>query len=356
MPIVVYVSPSGAHAASAGTFLLYAAHIAAMAPGTNIGAAAPVGLVSSERVQDTEKHSIKRPVELIKAENDAVAQIKSLAQLHGRNAEWAEEAIVKAASISADQALKIHVIDYKADTIEDLLHQLNGKKILFQNNTITLKTIPFQIVEISPGWVYKWLSLITQPNVAYLLLIFGLYGILFELYNPGFLAPGVLGIVSLLIAGYALSILPITETGLLLIILAFIFFLSELFITSGILAIAGGIAFVVGSLLLFDSAAGLQISLNIIISMSVLTGIFITAIFYLALKSRKSQQITGDAQLFHAKAIALEDFHANEQRNEGWVLINGERWHAFSEERILKDDVLKIIKRENLNVWVVKEV
>ena len=300
VPVAIYVSPSGARAASAGTYMMYAAHIAAMAPATNLGAATPVqlgglpGLTPPEKPapdaadnkdNDEEATGEKDKPETMqgntdamtkKMVNDAAAYIRSLAEMRGRNADWAEQAVREAASLSSEQALEAGVIDLIAKDMDDLLQQVHGKTVNVLGEDRVLETMDLAVETIEPDWRNELLAIITNPNIAYILMLLGIYGLFFELANPGYVLPGVIGGVSLLLALYALQVLPVNYAGLGLMILGVGFMVGELFMPSfGILGIGGVISFVMGSILLFDREGGnIAVSMPLIIAVSFLTAGF----------------------------------------------------------------------------------
>ena len=306
VPVTIYVAPSGARAASAGTYMMYAAHIAAMAPGTNLGAATPVQMGGLPGMDPPEKPDPgaaddnadtdetkpgqggdERPCRATptamtkKIVNDAAAYIRSLAEMRGRNAEWAEQAVREAASLSSEQALEAGVIDIIARDSADLLQQINGKTVTVLNEEQVLDTNGLVMETIEPDWRNELLAIITNPNIAYILMLLGIYGLFFELANPGYVLPGVIGGISLLLALYALQLLPINYAGLGLMILGLALIVGELFMPSfGILGIGGVISFVMGSILLFDRESGnIAVSMPLIIAVSVLSaGFFLIVI------------------------------------------------------------------------------
>jgi membrane-bound serine protease (ClpP class) len=281
VPVVTYVYPSGARAASAGTYILYASHIAAMAPGTNVGAATPVQIggetPAPQPTKDKNKENQPATTAMSqKMTNDAVAYIRSLAELRHRNVQWGEEAVTKADSLSAGVALKEGVIDVVADNLTALLKQLNGRKVMVLGKMISLDTDHLTIVSMQPNWRARVLAVITDPSVAYILLLIGIYGLFFEFASPGFVLPGAIGAIALLLALYAFQLLPINYAGLGLIILGIAFIIAELFLSSfGVLGVGGIIAFVAGSILLFDTnVQGYSIHWALILLMAVLSAIF----------------------------------------------------------------------------------
>lgn len=325
LPIIIYVSPKGAHAASAGTYLLYASHVAAMAPGTNLGAATPVSLMPISKMTD-QNNSTPSALEK-KVINDAIAYIKSLAELNERNISWAIEAVKEAKSISAKDALRYGVIDLIADDINELLRKLEGRSVTVSGKNIILRTEDAVIQTFEPDWKIKFLSIITDPNIAYILLIVAIYGIFFELMNPGAIFPGVIGMLSGVIALYALNMIPFNYAGLLLIILGIAFMVAEVFITGfGILGIGGVIAFAFGSLLLFDAdTLGSGVSIPLIIAFTLVSlGFFIFVLQFL-IRSRSVKIVTGVDEMIGATAEVLE---LNEKGYR--VRCHGEIWYADS--------------------------
>ncbi len=325
LPIIIYVSPKGAHAASAGTYLLYASHVAAMAPGTNLGAATPVSLMPISKMTD-QNNSTPSALEK-KVINDAIAYIKSLAELNERNITWAIEAVKEAKSISAEDALRYGVIDLMADDINELLRKLEGRSVTVSGKNFILRTEDAVIQTFEPDWKIKFLSVITDPNIAYILLIIAIYGIFFELMNPGAIFPGVIGMLSGVIALYALNMIPFNYAGLLLIILGIAFMVAEVFITGfGILGIGGVLAFAFGSLLLFDAdTLGSGVSIPLIIAFSLVSlGFFIFVLQFL-IRSRSVKIVTGVDEMIGATAEVLE---LNEKGYR--VRCHGEIWYADS--------------------------
>ena len=324
-PVIIYVSPKGAHAASAGTYLLYASHVAAMAPGTNLGAATPVSLMPTPMITDSNTSS---PSALEKKViNDAMAYIKSLAELNERNASWAVEAVKEGKSISAKDALRYGVIDLMAEDRKELLDKLEGRSVTISGKSIILRTEDAIILNFEADWKTKFLSIITDPNIAYMLLLIAIYGIFFELMNPGAIFPGVIGVISGVIALYALNMIPFNYAGLLLIILGIAFMVAEVFIMGfGILGIGGVLAFAFGSLLLFDAdTLGSGVSIPLIIAFSLVSlGFFIFVLQFL-IRSRSVKVVTGVDEMVGASAEVLE------LNDKGYrVRCHGEIWYADS--------------------------
>ena len=324
IPVAVYVSPKGAHAASAGTYLTYAAHIAAMAPGTNIGAATPISMM--QPASDANASHLSTGEQ--KARNDAKAYLKSLAQLRGRNAVWAEEAVDEAKSLSAGDALSMGVIDLVAEDVNDLLTKIDGRSVTLNGATLTLTTASAPLVAFEADWRIRLLALLTDPNIAYILLLIAIYGLFFEFINPGSLFPGVTGAIAGVMALYALNLLPFNYAGLLLMLLGIAFMLAEAFIAGfGILGIGGAVAFGAGSLLLFDAGTlGSDISLPLILAFSLVSGGFFIFLVGFLWRSRKQRALGGSDEMIDAEAEVLE------ATSEGYrVRCHGEIWSATSD-------------------------
>ncbi|HLF66047.1 MAG TPA: nodulation protein NfeD [Gammaproteobacteria bacterium] len=350
IPIVTYVAPSGARAASAGTFIVYASPIAAMAPGTNLGAASPVSIgggaaPGAEPDKNKESKGSEKDVLMQKAMQDSIAYIRSLAELHHRNANWAELAVSKAATLSANAALADNVINLIADDMEMLLKKLNGWEVKVDQRLIKLNTESMTIQQIVPDWRSDFLSVITDPSVAYILLLIGIYGIFFEFANPGFVIPGVVGAIALLIALYALQLLPINYVGLALIVLGVIFMLAELWMPSfGVLGFGGLIAFIVGSILLLDmNWAGYQIVWSLVISMSTVTGLFFFIVIGMAVRSQQRRVVAGQEEMVGAEGEVLTDFDTR-----GFVQVHSEIWQAVSGHPLKKGDSVVVDKIDGL--------
>jgi len=358
IPVVTYVAPSGARAASAGTYILYASHVAAMAPGTNVGAATPVqlgGVPGDEKSGGDDKKGNgggEQGTMERKMTNDAVAYIRSLAQMRGRNADWAEQAVRKAASLPAREALDKGVIDVVASDLDDLLHQLNGRKVTVANQARTLQTAGLAVQRIEPDWRTKVLAIITDPNVAYILMLVGIYGLIYEFINPGLILPGVTGLICLLLALFSFQILPINYAGLALMLLGIAFMVGEAFVPSfGALGIGGVIAFVVGSVMLMDtSAPGFGISWYVIASFTLVSAAFFILVISLLVKSRRMPVVTGKEELIGSGGEALDDFDG-----EGLVSVHGEIWGAYSDVSLKKGQRIRVTAREGLKLTVEPE-
>nr|WP_081964930.1 nodulation protein NfeD [Legionella norrlandica] len=343
VPILTYVSPTGARAASAGTYLMYASTLAAMAPGTQMGAASPVSLGTgfSEGEKDNQNKSTMES----KVMHDAVATIRSLAQLRGRDLDFAQKAVIEGRSITADEALKKGVINYIAKNRADLLTQANGAKVNQNNRIITISTRNPKVEVISPDWRTQFLLVITNPTVAYLLLLLGVYGIFFELVNPGYVMPGVIGAVSILFALYALQLLPINYAGLGLIILGILFIIAEAFTPSfGALGVGGTVAFILGSIMLMDTEhVAFQIAWSAIWAMAVVNILIFVLILGMLVKSRGQAVKHGLEILVGAKGRALGEINLH-----GQAVIKGEIWSVHAKSPIAANKNIKVIQVSGL--------
>ncbi|MEO0226391.1 MAG: nodulation protein NfeD, partial [candidate division WOR-3 bacterium] len=312
IPIVVYVYPRGARAASAGAFITLAAHIAAMAPGTNIGAAHPVSM-GGQQIDSVMKDKVT---------NDAAAYLVSIARERRRNEQWAEDAVRKSISTTADEALKLKVVDILATSEEDLVSKIDNFKVSIKDTVITLKTLGKKVVQHGMPLRDRFLLTITNPNIAYLLLILGFYGLIFELQNPGAVFPGVVGGICLILAFYSLHLLPVNYAGVALILLALIFFTLELYVTThGILGTGGVVSLVLGSLMLFKSEIPfLKVSLEVIVIVVVFTILFIIFLLFFGIKAQFRKPVTGREGLIDEIGIAKTDVN----KDSGTILIHGE--------------------------------
>lgn len=348
VPVITYVSPRGARAASAGTYLLYASHVAAMAPGTNLGAATPVNMMPSAKMTDSNNSTLSTLEK--KAVNDAMAYIKSLAELNDRNVSWALDAVKEAKSISAEDALRHGVIDLMAEDTTQLLRKLEGRSVTALGRSITLKTEGAVMEPFEADWKSRFLSIITNPNIAYILLLIAIYGIFFELMNPGGLFPGVIGLISGVIALYALNMIPFNYAGLLLIILGIAFMVAEVFITGfGILGMGGVVAFAFGSLLLFDAQTlGVGVSIPLIIAFSLVSlGFFIFVLQFL-LHSKSVKVVTGTEEMIGADAVVME---VTDRGNR--VRCHGEIWSAESAVELKVGQNVRVESLSGLTLHVI---
>jgi membrane-bound serine protease (ClpP class) len=354
VPVVTYVAPAGARAASAGTYILYASHVAAMTPGTNLGAATPVsigGAPAPDAPKEQDGEATPQPGTAMerKAVNDAVAYIRGLAELRGRNVEWAEAAVRGAASLPAREALQQGVIDLVADDLADLLAQLDGRKLEAGGVEVTLDTAGIVVERFEPTWRTGLLAVITNPLVAYGLLIIGLYGLMFEGYNPGAVLPGVVGGICLLLGLYALQVLSVNYAGLALVGLGIAMMIGEVFVPSfGALGIGGLAAFVIGSIILMDTdAPGFGVSMGLIGGIATAAGLAMFGTGWMAMKARRRPVTTGAEQLVAARAEAIEGF-----TGRGRVRIFGEEWSAVSELPVAAGQRVTIERVEGLTLHV----
>lgn len=345
--VATYVYPKGSRAASAGTYLLYASHIAAMAPGTNLGAATPISIMPGQVSSDSNT-SAKSTVEK-KAINDAMAYIKSLAQLNDRNASWALDAVKEAKSLSAEDALNAGIIDLMAYNIEELLKKLDGRVVKVSEEHITLNTHEATIINYEPNYKTRFLSVITNPNMAYIFLLIAIYGIFFELMNPGSIFPGVVGAISGVTALYALNILPFNYAGLILIIIGISFIITEVFVAGfGILGIGGAISFALGSVLLFDAQTlGSSVSKPLIASFTIATLAFFILVIRLFISSKSAKVVSGLEEMLGSIAevaeIGNDIYH---------VYCHGEAWKAKSKEKLSVGQKVEVINLSGLTLEV----
>lgn len=358
IPILVFVAPAGAQAASAGTYIVYASHLAAMAPGTNIGAATPVqmggappGGAPQEKPDDKAKPA---PVDASgrKAENDAVAYIRSLAGLQGRNADWAETAVREAASLPASQALEHGVVELIAQNVDDLLAQADGRSVNLQGKPVTLSTQGLEVVPIEPNWRARLLSVLTNPNLAYILLLLGIYGIIFEFLNPGAVLPGTLGAVALVTALLAFNMLPISMAGVGLLLLGIVLMVAEAFVTTaGLLGISGLVIFAVGSFFLFDGdVPGFTLSPVVIVVAALVSLALLAAVLASVLRARRHRVVSGDAGFIGSRGEVRKW-----SDKKGMVQVQGELWQAHSDHVLQPGATIRVTQREGLMLTVVPQ-
>jgi membrane-bound serine protease (ClpP class) len=363
VPVACFVAPSGARAASAGTYIMYASHIAAMAPGTNLGAATPVQIGIGDQGQPkqpqpaTKDRAGEKPADketpsaatqnpmTQKQVHDAAAYIRGLAQMRGRNAEWAERAVREAVSLSADEARAQKVIDLTARDVPDLLEKINGRKVSTAAGERVLKTAGVTAVNLVPDWKTRFLSVITDPSVALVLMMIGIYGLFFEFYNPGFILPGVVGAICLLLALFAFQLLPVNYAGLALILLGLVFMAAEAFLPSfGVLGLGGIIAFALGAVMLIDTELpGFGIPLSVIGGLAAVSALFVFLVATMALKARRQPVVSGKEQLLGSTGVALDDI-----QNEGWALVHGENWRVRSTVPLKRNQQIRVVAREGL--------
>jgi membrane-bound serine protease (ClpP class) len=363
VPVVAYVAPGGARAASAGTYILYASHFAAMAPATNLGAATPISIGGepsapppAPSVNPSGDKQQKAPEQIPattagerKSVNDAVAYIRSLAQLRGRNAVWAESAVRGAASLSASDALEQNVIEFVAKDVPDLLRQLQGHKIKAADQEVVLDTRGLTVHNVVPDWRTRVLLVLTHPTIAYGLLLIGIYGLLLEGYNPGVVLPGVVGALSLLLGLYGLQLLAVNYAGLVLMALGIGLIVTEFFMPAfGSLGVGGMAAFVIGSIILFDNhASGLGVALPVIMGIAVAGGLVIAIIGWLAARARRRPLSTGVETMIGAAVEAISDC-----QDRCVVRYGGELWNARSAGPLRAGQQARIVKVVELTLWV----
>jgi membrane-bound serine protease (ClpP class) len=375
VPVATYVAPEGARAASAGTYILYASHVAAMSPATNVGAATPVAIIGgpkkpgpesplgranepaseedpdqgdAEKRKDAESKAADEPpgdAMTKKVVNDAVAYIRGLADMRGRNADWAERAVREADSITSDKALEMGVIDLIAANLGDLLDQIDGMTVILNGREHTLETQNLVIERLEPDWRSELLGVITSPTIAYLLLLIGVYGLVLEGYNPGAIVPGVVGAICLLTALYALQMLPVNYAGLGLILLGIILIIAEVMAPSfGALGIGGIIAMVIGSIILIDTdVPGFAVSKPLIGAIAAAGSLGLMAIIWFAVSARHKPVVSGREQLVGERGSALESFEA-----QGEVFVHSERWTATSEVPVHRDQAVEVTGLDGL--------
>jgi membrane-bound serine protease (ClpP class) len=375
VPVAAFVAPGGARAASAGTYILYASHIAVMAPATNLGAATPVaiGIMPGSEPDKDAPRGDRRKNEKEKAGktdaepkpeaapkstmtqkqiHDAAAYIRGLAQLRGRNAEWGERAVREAVSLSAAEALKLKVIDIVAQDVNDLLRQVNGRKVAVQGVERTLNTGGAIVVVIEPDWRSRLLAVIADPSIALILMMIGIYGLIYEFLNPGFLLPGVAGAICLLLALFAFQMLPINYAGLGLILLGLAFIVAEAFVPSfGALGIGGAVALVIGSVILFEpGAAGYAVPLSFTVTLALASAAIVFAIVTMAARARKRPVVSGREDMIGARGVALDDM-----QSEGWARVHSETWRIVSRVPLARGQKLRVTGIDGLTLSVEPE-
>jgi membrane-bound serine protease (ClpP class) len=376
IPVVAYVAPSGARAASAGTYILYASHVAAMAPGTTVGAATPIqiggapmpfgGFDENEREpksegDDGEQRSDtprsdtpqRHPTMADKVLSDAVAYIRSLAQMRGRNAEWAEKAVREAASLTSEEALREGVIDLLAISMADLLQKLDGREVSVAGRVQILDTDGITVREIEPDWRSRLLAVITDPNIAYILMILGMYGLILEFYNPGMIVPGVTGAISLLLALYALHVLPVNFAGLALLLLGIALMLAEAFVPSfGALGIGGAAAFVIGSVMLLETdVPGYGISWLLIGSIALVSSGIFLVVMMLLVRAQRRAVVTGPEEMVGSEGQVIEW-----SGDTGRIHVHGENWRARAAKPLQPGQWVRVANIDGLTLVVKPKV
>ena len=358
IPVITYVSPGGARAASAGTYILYASHIAAMAPATNLGAATPVQIggfggfgedKGNKKKSEEELKPLSDPMSH-KIVNDAAAYIRGLAKMHGRNEQWAEQAVREAASLSAEEALELKVIDIVATDVSDLLRQVQGRSLNVSGKELIFNSEQLEIQSIKPDWRSRFLAVITNPSIAYILLMIGMYGLVLEFYNPGSIVPGTVGGICLMLALYALQLLPVNYAGMGLILLGITLMTAESFVPSfGILGIGGVVSFVIGSIILIDTdVPGFGIDLGLVAGFALSSAAFFIIAIGLLLKSRHSPIVSGREEMLGAVGVVLESFTGT-----GRVRIHSEHWQAFCEQSLEKNEKVTVTAVNGLLLQVI---
>jgi len=365
VPIASYVAPSGARAASAGTYILYASPIAAMAPGTNLGAATPVPIggpdaLPSAPAPGKDKDADKgesgakggKPDDAMsrKQVHDAAAYIRSLAQLRGRNVDWAERAVREAVSLPAQDALAQHVIDVLASDVADLARKVDGRKVTTAAGERVLMTAGATITTVAPDWRTRFLSTITHPSIALILLTVGFYALVFEVMNPGMVLPGVAGAIAILIGMYALQLLPISYAGLALILLGLAFIVAEVFVPAyGSLGIGGVIAFVIGATMLIETdIPGFGVPMSLIVTLAITSFLFLLGIAAAAMKARRRPVVTGREQMIGSHGVVVDD-----AEGEGWVRVRSELWRARSTHPLASGQTVRVTGKDGLVLTVV---
>ncbi|HVQ61991.1 MAG TPA: nodulation protein NfeD [Burkholderiales bacterium] len=361
VPVAAFVAPGGARAASAGTYILYAAHVAAMAPATNLGAATPVaiGAPGAEDKPDDKggksaegKSGGTAATMTRKQVNDASAYIRSLAQMRGRNAEWAERAVREAVSLSATEALKLKVVDLVAEDIPDLLKRLDGRTLKVAEGERVLHTADAVAIALEADWRTRFLSVITDPSIAYVLILLGIYALVFEFSNPGMVFPGVVGAICVLIALYAFHMLPVNYAGLALMLVGIAFMAGELFFPAyGSLGIGGAIAFVIGSVILIDTdVPGYGVPLSLVLGIAAAGAAFLFLVVGMALKARKRPVVSGREELLGSGGEVLEDCEG-----EGWARVHSETWRIRSTAPLKAGQRVRVAAVTGLMLEVIPE-
>jgi membrane-bound serine protease (ClpP class) len=366
VPVAAFVAPGGARAASAGTYILYASHIAAMAPATNLGAATPVAIgapggggqggddKADEKTGKTGKGEGGGTSSTMtrKQVNDASAYIRSLAQMRGRNAEWAERAVREAVSLSASEALKMKVIDLVAEDVPDLLKRLDGRKLKVSDAERVLHTAEVVATPVEPDWRTRFLSVITDPSIAYVLILLGIYALIFEFSNPGLVFPGVVGAICVLIALYAFHLLPVNYAGLALMLVGIAFMVGELFFPAyGSLGIGGAIAFVVGSVILIDTdVPGFGVPFSLVLGVAAAGAAFLFLAVGMMLKARRRPVVSGREELIGSSGVVLEDYE-----HEGWARVHGETWRIRSAAPLKRGQRVRVAAMNGLLLDVVSD-
>lgn len=366
VPVLCYVAPEGARAASAGTYILYACQVSAMAPATHLGAATPVSLrggtpMPSSKSADSKAKPGVAPAtakpaagaEANKILNDAVAYVRSLAQLRGRNADWAEQAVRGAATLTAGEAVKTGVVDFIATDPGDLLGQSSGRQVRVDGRTVVLALAGQPVRAYSANWRSQFLSIITTPTIAYVLLLAGLFGLVIEAFHPGALLPGIAGVICLLIGMYALQMLPVNYAGLALMTLGVALLIAELVSPSiGVVGVGGVIAFVLGSVMLMNTnVPGYNVNLGVIAGIAFAAIAVLATIVWLVMRARRSVEIN----IAHMVGSLGHMLGSTSDEGEGWAMVDGERWKVLAGTPIPADARVRVVRRDGLVLWVIPE-
>lgn len=364
VPVAAFVAPGGARAASAGTYILYASPIAAMAPGTNLGAATPVQIGgaeppptreplpvpgANERDMTAKDKPATESTMTRKQVHDAAAYLRSLATLRGRNADWAERAVRESVSLPAEEALKEKVIDVIANDVADLVTKLDGRKLRTASGDVVLRTAGATLVVIEPDWRTRFLSIITHPSIALILMMVGVYGLLFEFMNPGMVLPGVAGAIALMIGLFALQLLPVSYAGLGLVLLGLSFMVAEVFLPSyGSLGIGGIVAFIVGGLMLIDTdVPGFGIPLSLVLALALTSALFTFGVGAAAWRARHRPVVSGGEELIGSTGTMLHD-----SDHAAWARVHGEQWRVRADVPLKRGQRIRVIAREGLTLTV----
>jgi len=360
VPVATFVAPDGARAASAGTYILYASHIAAMAPATNLGAATPVQIggptPTGKPASDDGKNGKEEPEHAdtmtTKQVNDASAYMRGLAQLRGRNVQWGERAVREAVSLSAAEAVEQKVADLIAQDVPDLLKKLDGREVKLANATVRLHTAGAAVETIAPSWRDRVLSVITNPSVALVLMMIGIYGLFFEFSNPGFVLPGIVGAICLMLALFAFHLLPVNYAGLGLILLGLALMIAEAFVPSfGALGIGGIVSFVLGAVFLIDSdVPALGVPVALIVAMALTSAAFLFLVASMADRARRRPVVSGREELLGSTGEVIEF-----EGTEGWARVHGENWRVRSERSIRRGETVRVVGMRGLTLDVLPE-
>jgi membrane-bound serine protease (ClpP class) len=357
IPVVVFVAPAGARAASAGTYIAYAAHIAAMAPGTHLGAATPVQM-GAPGVPPPQRRDDGKPAERDRGDamerkvlNDAVAYLRSLAQLRGRNGEWAEKAVREAATLTAEEAVKEKVVDLLAGSVDDLLDRIDGRTVRTADGERTLATRHARVIVVEPSWRTRLLSFITDPNIAFIVLMIGVYGIIFEFLHPGLAGPGIVGAICLLVGLMALSVLPISFAGLGLLALGIGMMAAEAFTPGiGVLGLGGVVSFILGGLFLFDPAGAdidFAVAWPVVVGAALTNAVLFVGLLGMILRVRRRKVVTGAEQM-----IGLEGRVVDWENGRGHIRVHGEVWSARAATPLAAGTPVRVERRDGLTLHV----